>query len=205
MAKKSTMKSAKNRKITVDNNSLSGFTIIEVVLVLAIAGLIFMMVFIALPQLQRAQRDTQRRDDMGRLTGAITNYQSANNGRLPSGTCTVADDADPLVESIPHGSAASAACRLIREYILGSAGGTTANTFVDPSGKTYDLQILELPSGAVPDPVAGSATGEVDGVIKMYTHARCVGETIERTSNPRDYAVTYKLEGGGTYCSSNNG
>ena len=35
-----------------------GFTIIEVVLVLAIAGLIFLMVFIALPVLQRSQRDT---------------------------------------------------------------------------------------------------------------------------------------------------
>ena len=35
-----------------------GFTIIEVVLVLAVAGLIFLMVFLALPALQRAQRDT---------------------------------------------------------------------------------------------------------------------------------------------------
>ena len=39
---------AKNKK---------GFTIIEVVLVLAIAGLIFLMVFIALPALQRSQRN----------------------------------------------------------------------------------------------------------------------------------------------------
>ena len=42
-------------------NERGGFTIIEVVLVLAIAGLIFLMVFIALPTLQRSQRDTQRR------------------------------------------------------------------------------------------------------------------------------------------------
>ena len=35
-------------------NSKKGFTIIEVVLVLAIAGLIFLMVFVALPALQRA-------------------------------------------------------------------------------------------------------------------------------------------------------
>ncbi len=38
-----------------------GFTIIEVVLVLAIAALIFLMVFIALPALQRNQRDTARK------------------------------------------------------------------------------------------------------------------------------------------------
>lgn len=47
-----------------------GFTIIEVVLVLAIAGLIFLMVFLALPALQRSQRDTQRKNDIGRLKAA---------------------------------------------------------------------------------------------------------------------------------------
>ena len=40
-----------------------GFTIIEVVLVLAIAGLIFLMVFIALPALQSSQRNTQREQE----------------------------------------------------------------------------------------------------------------------------------------------
>ncbi len=64
------------------NQTKKGFTIIEVVLVLAIAGLIFLMVFIALPALQRNQRDTQRRQDYGDLSSAITQY-SASNGRLP--------------------------------------------------------------------------------------------------------------------------
>ena len=61
-----------------------GFTIIEVVLVLAIAGLIFLMVFIALPALQRNQRDTQRKNDMSRVQTAIQNYQSNNRGKLPT-------------------------------------------------------------------------------------------------------------------------
>lgn len=43
------------------NKNQSGFTIIEVVLVLAIAGLIFLIVFIALPQLQASRRDQQRK------------------------------------------------------------------------------------------------------------------------------------------------
>lgn len=63
-------------------NSKKGFTIIEVVLVLAIAGLIFLMVFIALPALQRSQRNTQRRDDYSMLSTAVTNYMSNNGGRL---------------------------------------------------------------------------------------------------------------------------
>lgn len=61
-----------------------GFTIIEVVLVLAIAGLIFLMVFIALPALQRTQRDTQRKNDMGRVETALSSYQSNNRNALPT-------------------------------------------------------------------------------------------------------------------------
>lgn len=59
-----------------------GFTIIEVVLVLAIAGLIFLMVFIALPALQRSQRNTQRRDDYSMLVTAVNSYMASNNGKL---------------------------------------------------------------------------------------------------------------------------
>ena len=60
-----------------------GFTIIEVVLVLAIAGLIFLMVFIALPALQRSQRNTQREDDISRFLTAANDYQTNNNGKTP--------------------------------------------------------------------------------------------------------------------------
>lgn len=71
--------------MTKDNiNSKKGFTIIEVVLVLAIAGLIFLMVFVALPALQRSQRDTQRRQDYADLQAAIETYATNNNGRLPN-------------------------------------------------------------------------------------------------------------------------
>ncbi len=55
-----------------------GFTIIEVVLVLAIAGLIFAMVFIALPALQRSQRDQSRKNDASVVASAINNWNSAN-------------------------------------------------------------------------------------------------------------------------------
>ncbi|MDO4774017.1 MAG: type II secretion system protein [Candidatus Saccharibacteria bacterium] len=55
-----------------------GFTIIEVVLVLAIAGLIFAMVFIALPALQRNQRDTARRNDASTVSAAVNSYRSNN-------------------------------------------------------------------------------------------------------------------------------
>jgi prepilin-type N-terminal cleavage/methylation domain-containing protein len=69
--------------MNVPKTNEKGFTIIEVVLVLAIAALIFLMVFIALPALQRGQRDTQRKNDLGRTQTAVQNYQSNNRNTLP--------------------------------------------------------------------------------------------------------------------------
>ena len=55
-----------------------GFTIIEIVLVLAIAGLIFLMVFIALPALQRSQRNEQRKRDLGLIMSAMNQWYTNN-------------------------------------------------------------------------------------------------------------------------------
>ena len=59
-----------------------GFTIIEVALVLAIAGLIFLVVFLALPALQRSQRDTARRQDAGRIISGLQNCMADNQADL---------------------------------------------------------------------------------------------------------------------------
>ena len=72
----------------ISQQNKKGFTIIEVVLVLAIAGLIFLMVFIALPMLQRNQRDTQRREDMTRFMSQLTQYQTNNRGKIPAANPT---------------------------------------------------------------------------------------------------------------------
>jgi prepilin-type N-terminal cleavage/methylation domain-containing protein len=61
-----------------------GFTIIEVVLVLAIAGLIFLVIFFAIPQLQKSRRDTQRKSDVGKVLGMILEYASSNGGVVPN-------------------------------------------------------------------------------------------------------------------------
>ena len=61
-----------------------GFTIIEVVLVLAIAGLIFLMVFIALPTLQRSQRDAARKTEAGTVVSAIGTFQGNARGKNPT-------------------------------------------------------------------------------------------------------------------------
>lgn len=61
-----------------------GFTIIEVMLVLAIGGLIFLMVFIALPAVQRSQRDTSRRQTAATFMSQINQYSTNNRGKVPT-------------------------------------------------------------------------------------------------------------------------
>jgi prepilin-type N-terminal cleavage/methylation domain-containing protein len=60
----------------------SGFTIIEVMIVLAIAGLILLIVFLAVPALQRSSRNTQRKSDVGRIGSAATTVLSNNNNTI---------------------------------------------------------------------------------------------------------------------------
>lgn len=77
-----------------------GFTIIEVVLVLAIAALIFLMVFIALPALQRNQRDQARKQDVTNVAGAVNSYTGNNRGAFPDST-----QLEAYVEDISDNSA----------------------------------------------------------------------------------------------------
>lgn len=73
-----------------------GFTIIEVVLVLAIAALIFLMVFVALPALQRGQANTARKNDASTVASAVNTYRTNNNGRLPTTYAQIANYIDEL-------------------------------------------------------------------------------------------------------------
>jgi prepilin-type N-terminal cleavage/methylation domain-containing protein len=60
-----------------------GFTLIEIVLVLAIAGLILVIVFLAVSGAQKNRRDTQRKSDNARLLSQVEAYASNNNGTYP--------------------------------------------------------------------------------------------------------------------------
>ena len=61
-----------------------GFTLIEIVLVLAIAGLLLVIVFLAVSGAQRNRRDTQRKNDLSRIAAQIEAFASNNNGCYPS-------------------------------------------------------------------------------------------------------------------------
>jgi prepilin-type N-terminal cleavage/methylation domain-containing protein len=61
-----------------------GFTIIEVLIVLAIAGLIMVVVFLAVPALNRNSRNNQRKTEANNVLAAMSEYANNNNGTLPT-------------------------------------------------------------------------------------------------------------------------
>jgi prepilin-type N-terminal cleavage/methylation domain-containing protein len=74
------------------NKREQGFTIIEVLIVLAIAALILLIVFLAVPSLQRNARNTQRKSDAANIAAAIGNFAGNNNGALPTADGYVSTD-----------------------------------------------------------------------------------------------------------------
>ena len=64
--------------------SNKGFTLIEVVIVLAIAALIMVIVFLAVQGAQRSQRDTTVKSNAARTLAAAEQYASNNSGTYPA-------------------------------------------------------------------------------------------------------------------------
>jgi len=64
--------------------SQQGFTIIEVLIVLAIAGLIMVIVFLAVPALQRSNRNQDRKTDIKALLGSVDDFEGTNGAAIPS-------------------------------------------------------------------------------------------------------------------------
>lgn len=151
-----------------------GFTIIEVVLVLAIAGLIFLIVFLAVPALQRSQRDTQRRNDSARFLSQISNYQANNKGSVPtaatSGTGSIAV--------------------FVTSYMDNGSG--SPDNWKDPS------------TGNVYARASGATLPATAGEWNYYVGQICDGEAPTTTgASARNVAFVMKLEGAGSYCATN--
>ena len=80
-----------------NQKSQKGFTIIEVALVLAVGALIFLVVFLAVPALQRNQRNDARKRDQSSVVEAITSYTSNN----PSSKLTAVENSKPYTSGAP--------------------------------------------------------------------------------------------------------
>ena len=177
-----------------------GFTIIEVVLVLAIAGLIFLMVFIALPALQRAQRDRERGNNLSEIAAAMQNFRRHNNGRLPG--------------TIVSGNNRGRAC-----FMQSGSGCSTltdlngflsryTTDFVDPStGKPYQFVAAGISGSSCKEQVTKMSKG--GNLFKSYSFSAIVicyeticgdADVYEKTKDRNSAAIYYNLEAGGAVC-----
>ena len=168
-------------------NTERGFTIIEVVLVLAIAGLIFLMVFIALPNMQSSQRNTQRRNDYSSLSTQVTQFVSNNNGKMPT--------------------------EIVRTWL--NAGGTdpdgvnyTQTTVVD-CANTSNRETRTVDGASIANACKTPATPARNSnqayIIKAAT---CNGRTPIYKQGERNFAILGFVESGtgaSTYCLASHG
>ncbi len=175
-----------------------GFTIIEVALVLAIAGLIFLMAFIAVPAVQRTQRDAKRRDDVGTLLTAIQKYQNNNRKALPDGTGEVTWDTASAVSEADNSWAS------FYKSFLGS-------NFEDPMGSHYKLNVVNCGQTGIGAECSSDANyvnkddttfDNANYTMYIVKSASCDGSTAVGSGNPKKVAVLYKMEGAGAYCAN---
>ena len=150
-----------------------GFTIIEVLIVLAIAGLILLVVFLAVPALQRNSRNTQRSNDVAGLLGGMSEYVNNNNGSLPA---------------TQSGGAAGST-----NYVIGAAGSNT----VDVSLGYFtgnNVSIVNV-SGATHN------NGTTQEQVQIVRSAKCNGGNATSTgASERGYVALYTLENDSKQC-----
>jgi prepilin-type N-terminal cleavage/methylation domain-containing protein len=160
----------------------TGFTIIEVLIVLAIAGLIMVIVFLAVPNLERSQRNSARKSDASHIASAVADYVSNNNGTLPGGLTT---DATTIFNDAGGKSGLSQ----FGDLIPNTSATITAGDFtVDPTAsawtgpnETSDTAVLLVP------PTTGATSGWV-----------CQGATPQYSGTPRNAVLMYTVESGGS-------
>ena len=181
----------------------SGFTIIETVLVLAIAGLIIVMAFIALPSLWASQRDADRRANVMGFISALKTYQTNNSrGALPTGSGTY------TAQKPVSGYASTNWAGLIQDYYLKN------NNLTDPSGNVYKIRVGTCSASSVAtrcyigdtnfDNNVNASTAPsfnaANPTIYVVTGATC-SETsqVVKTNSNRSVAAVQVLERG-KYC-----
>ena len=159
-------------KLSEKEKSTAGFTIIEIMIVLAIAGLILLIVFLAVPALQRSARNTQRKNDVSAIAAAAANYISNNNGTIPT---ALGNDADGVSVDL---------------CIVGGCPG--ANTNKEPAKLGYYTQ------GKVsfsPGPTPTSPTTDTVVIVPGYSCPTGGGISLSAANtSPRSEAILYELE-----------
>lgn len=155
-----------------------GFTIVETLIVLGIAGMIMLVVFLAVPSLQRNQRNTARRTDASRIAAAANEFVTNNSsGTLPSTTV--------------HSGAILTTAGNLSGFGTITAQAADAVPCAIGSFATGRLTICTSATVTFTAPAAGQ-----EGLI-LATGAQCNGSGAISTGSARQMAVLYSQETSG--------
>lgn len=180
-----------------------GFTIIEVLIVLAIAGLILLIVFLAVPALQRNSRNTQRRSDIAGIQAATANFASNNNGSLPTQIGYVT--ADTKSATVYCNGAAPAGLTTRDAVVYGAANCANTNTNYEQSKVGfYDLStsVVSYIASASAAPTVTAIGTQSDNQVNVNSFIVNVGYACPATAGgaavatPRSVSIWYVLESG---------
>jgi len=146
-----------------------GFTIIEVLVVLAIAGLIMVVVFLAVPALQRSGRNNALSTSANNILTGVGNYSSNNGGSLP-GNITVAAASGGTVT-------------------IGASGTNQEVVKVDAGVSNFGINGTTITSSA--------AVGTVQVITGTSAVCNSTATGLSGTGSSRSYVVLYVAEANG--------
>lgn len=137
----------------------TGFTIIETIIVMAIAGLILSIVLLAIPILERNSRNNQRKQDVTAILEGVSHYELNNSGDFP--------DTGPL-QAFLSSYAKLTYYDPASITTVGSAAVNSINTFGNPN----DLDKVEVYNHAKCKPdSSGDATNKAasySDIVALY-------------------------------------
>ena len=155
-----------------------GFTIVETLIVLAIAALILMIVLIAVPDLQRSAQNSNIRTDAQNIASAIQTFEGNNQGLLPS--------------SVKNNNGT---------IKVTSSSSSSSGSTIPATGHMQASTLIAAPTTG---PQQETYSGGNDTTIYVELNAECpsssTGGQINPTPNQRGVAIIYPINaGGGNY------
>jgi prepilin-type N-terminal cleavage/methylation domain-containing protein len=165
------------QKLQKRKQEQNGFTIIEVLIVLAIAGLILLIVFLAVPALERNAHNTSIKNDVAGILGAMNEYENNNNGTVAT-VVGMSTTGNPTV-------------------YVGNTQAICTSTPADncATAKLGYITAVNSPTSTI------TTTVPAIGTVDLFTTAVCNGNTPTATgATARNYVAFYQLEGGAIEC-----
>lgn len=187
----------------------TGYTIVEIMIVLAIAGIIMSVAFLAVPQLQRNSRDSQRQSVVEVIHSEMETYAANNTGKYPlshagSTTCgstKSGDFADFYCNYISNGTV---------QYKDDKDPTTKQSIFVNSANPTASKYVPVQCGVATAGTQCSVSLLPNKGEAQIFVHAKCNGSqaisidgvidpNTATSINTRSFAIVVGLDRSSSY------